>query len=134
MWAGSILSIPAGWQLCNGSAGTPDLRNRFIVGAGQDGDNHMAGINGVGTGYYSPGNIGGQDLHQLSIAEMPSHNHPGGGPPPSGIYGYTGMQGGTNGWADHVNASGVTSIGNAGGDLPHENRPPYYALAYIMKL
>jgi hypothetical protein len=34
MWSGSIASIPAGWALCNGSNGTPDLRDRFVVGAG----------------------------------------------------------------------------------------------------
>lgn len=34
MWSGSIVSIPAGWFLCDGTNGTPDLRNRFIVGAG----------------------------------------------------------------------------------------------------
>jgi hypothetical protein len=34
MWSGSIASIPSGWVLCNGSNSTPDLRNRFIVGAG----------------------------------------------------------------------------------------------------
>jgi hypothetical protein len=33
MWSGSFASIPAGWKLCDGSSGTPDLRNRFIVGA-----------------------------------------------------------------------------------------------------
>jgi len=34
LWSGSIGSIPAGWYLCNGNNGTPDLRDRFIVGAG----------------------------------------------------------------------------------------------------
>ena len=34
MWSGSIVSIPAGWYLCNGANGTPDLRDKFVVGAG----------------------------------------------------------------------------------------------------
>ena len=34
MWSGSVASIPSGWLLCDGTNGTPDLRNRFIVGAG----------------------------------------------------------------------------------------------------
>ena len=34
MWSGSIASIPTGWLICDGTNGTPDLRNRFIVGAG----------------------------------------------------------------------------------------------------
>jgi hypothetical protein len=36
MWSGTIATIPSGWLLCNGSSGTPDLRNRFIIGAFQD--------------------------------------------------------------------------------------------------
>ena len=34
MWSGSIGAIPVGYYLCNGSNGTPDLRDRFVVGAG----------------------------------------------------------------------------------------------------
>jgi hypothetical protein len=34
LWSGSIAAIPATWQLCNGTNGTPDLRDRFVVGAG----------------------------------------------------------------------------------------------------
>jgi len=34
MWSGSIGSIPAGYVICNGSNGTPDLRDSFIVGSG----------------------------------------------------------------------------------------------------
>jgi hypothetical protein len=36
MWSGTIATIPSGWLLCNGSSGTPDLRNRFVIGAFQD--------------------------------------------------------------------------------------------------
>jgi hypothetical protein len=36
MWSGTIATIPSGWALCNGSGGTPDLRDRFIVGASVD--------------------------------------------------------------------------------------------------
>jgi len=34
LWSGSVADIPAGWQLCNGTNSTPDLRNRFVIGAG----------------------------------------------------------------------------------------------------
>lgn len=34
IWAGAIVDIPAGWALCNGAGGTPDLRNKFVIGAG----------------------------------------------------------------------------------------------------
>ena len=69
MWSGSIASIPKGWTLCDGetktdrtgtSVTTPDLRNRFIVGAGNT---------------YTPGNTGGSDSVTLTEAQMPSHNH-----------------------------------------------------------
>lgn len=60
MWSGSINDIPVGWALCDGSNGTPDLRDRFIVGAG---------------GEYSPGNTGGAKSVTLTVAQMPQHNH-----------------------------------------------------------
>jgi microcystin-dependent protein len=60
MWSGALASIPQGWALCNGANGTPDLRNRFIVGAGST---------------YSVGNTGGTDSVTLTAAQMPTHNH-----------------------------------------------------------
>jgi hypothetical protein len=48
MWSGSIAIIPSGWALCNGSNGTPDLRDRFIVGARQD-DSGVAKTNVTGS-------------------------------------------------------------------------------------
>ena len=60
MWSGDINAIPNGWQLCDGTKGTPDLRNRFIVGAGSG---------------YNPGATGGADRVALTIAEMPAHKH-----------------------------------------------------------
>lgn len=60
MWSGAANAIPSGWLLCNGSNGTPDLRNRFIVGAGSS---------------YSVGNTGGSDSVTLTSAQMPSHTH-----------------------------------------------------------
>ncbi|SEO82806.1 hypothetical protein [Propionispora vibrioides] len=130
MWFGSISTIPVNWNLCDGSNGTPDLRNRFVVGAGQEGGIHTAGVNGPGSGYYSPGSIGGEDTHKLTIDEMPSHNH--------SIHGYGGVSFKGSG-GDIVPSSGgsytwTDGIYNTGSDQSHENRPPYYALAYIMKL
>lgn len=34
LWAGAIEDIPAGWGLCDGTGDRPDLRDRFIIGAG----------------------------------------------------------------------------------------------------
>lgn len=69
MWSGSSANIPAGWRICDGGGGTPDLRDRFIVGAGAS---------------YSPGNTGGTTSHNhsisvggtaLNIAQLPAHSH-----------------------------------------------------------
>ena len=60
MWSGSIASIPAGWVLCNGSNGTPDLRGQFIMGAG---------------GSYAPGYTGGAASVSLLTANLPAHSH-----------------------------------------------------------
>ncbi|MDF1498571.1 MAG: hypothetical protein P1P85_04445 [Patescibacteria group bacterium] len=110
MWYGSIASIPAGWQLCNGSGGTPDLRARFIRGA-------PAG--------FDPGTTGGSDTHTLNVNEMPSHNHD----TPrivicSRDYPYSMT----------ACLSGITTTGNRGGDQPHNNMPAYYEVAFICKI
>jgi microcystin-dependent protein len=60
MWNSTAASIPAGWQLCNGSNGTPDLRGQFVVGAG---------------GSYTPGDTGGATSVTLSANAMPIHAH-----------------------------------------------------------
>jgi len=134
MWSGSNSSIPSGFVLCNGSNGTPDLRNRFIVGSGST---------------YSTGATGGADSVTLSISQMPSHNHSASSsvsdPGHSHSFkGATGSSGSGTSSRDSVpetqqtgsSTTGIsvsTSIGNTGGGGSHENRPPYYALAYIMK-
>jgi hypothetical protein len=60
MWSGSIGSIPSGWSLCDGTNGTPDLRDRFVVGAG---------------GSYAVDATGGADSVTLTENQIPSHNH-----------------------------------------------------------
>ncbi len=146
MWSGSIANIPDGWALCNGSDGTPDLRDRFIVGAGST---------------YAVDDTGGEASHTLTEAELPSHSHS--VDPPSTSTSTVGSHSHTKGFskgAEHWVAAGgdhlttlddTTSTGSAGShshsvnigsfssgttgsDSAHENRPPYYALAYIMKL
>jgi len=116
MWSGSITSIPSGWALCNGANGTPDLRDRFIVGAGTS---------------YNPGNTGGANSVTLSVEQMPTHNH--------AVYHHAGWQGpGANtqgaGGGDNQTLVIAGTTSSSGSSQPHENRPPYYALAYIMKL
>lgn len=63
IWTGT--SIPSGWALCDGNNGTPDLTNRFVRGA--DGDT---------TGNAIKGQAGGNNSHLITVANLPSHNHP----------------------------------------------------------
>ena len=140
-WAGSILSIPANWHLCDGSNGTPDLRDKFVVGAGLD---------------YAVGVTGGEAAHILTNSEAPAlahthgindngHNHPftviaqnsdsnGSGAITGGINNSSndGTYSGTTG----TDATGISvqNSGAIGGGVAHNNLPPYYALAKIMRI
>ena len=60
MWYGNIANIPAGWRLCDGTNGSRDLRNRFIVGAGLS---------------YPVGSTGGSDASTLNTNHLPPHTH-----------------------------------------------------------
>ena len=151
MWSGTIAGISSltGWALCNGSNGTPDLRNRFIVGAhsgGGTGITTSAGPefnvdNGILTDNYIPGNFGGKTAHNLSIAELASHTHtlvPNLEVPQNSASGMTVQaqifQGDVGNKRTHTiieNPSPIVTT--VGGSKYHENRPPYYALAFIMR-
>jgi microcystin-dependent protein len=137
MWSGSIVSIPAGWLICDGTSATPDLRDRFVVGAGST---------------YAVDATGGAATVALSTAQMPAHTHTFSATTnTTGAHthtvnksdagsGTTTAEGGST--ADSTFNSG--SAGNhahtvsgttasQGSGSAHENLPPYYALAYIMK-
>jgi len=124
MWSGTIATIPSGWALCDGTNGTPDLRDRFIVGARQD-DSGVAKTNVKGTLLQT----GGEHQHTLTTGEMPSHSHDIPRRSPT-----------VGSWRtfdspDELNI-GIwgNPTGSTGGDQPHENTPPFYALAFIIKL
>ena len=123
MWHGTIATIPRGWALCNGQNGTPDLRNRFIVGAEAD-SNGTAMTSVKGT----PMQTGGQHQVTLSVDEMPKHTH-------SGTVSIAGKAGDANAHDyDPHRVWPAGGSGSAGGSQPHENCPPFYALAFIMRL
>ncbi len=115
IWSGAANAIPSGFVLCNGSNSTPDLRDRFVVGA---------------QNAYSVGATGGADSVTLTVSQIPSHNH-------SVTFPITAPQGGipsNNSFGCNHNSSGMTRTSSSvGGGGSHENRPPYYALCYVMK-
>lgn len=126
-WSGSIASIPSGWALCDGNNGTPDLRNRFIVGAGD-----TYSVDGTG-GSTSHDHGGSTADHTLTVDEIPSHTHT--------EVRNGGTQAGGSGGGNVLNDPTTTDTGSTGGDGAHshdissaDHLPPYYALAYIMKL
>jgi len=144
MWSGSIATIPSGWSICDGTNGTPDLRNRFIIGAGSS---------------YAVAATGGTTTKTLAIANMPAHTHTGttasaGSHNHDHVYAHTGY---TNNMWHYATTSAVATgadnptLGNGaigyagnhthtfttastGSGAAFDITPPYYALAYIMKL
>jgi hypothetical protein len=140
LWSGSVASIPTGWVLCNGSNSTPDLRNRFVVGAGST---------------YAVGGTGGSadaitvsHTHTITTTVNSDSNLDGSFPTASLQTNYSGAftQGSDisgNGTAaatnrivnfegthSHTASSTASTTGSSG---TNANLPPYYALCYIMK-
>jgi len=137
LWSGATDAIPTGWVLCNGSNSTPDLRNRFVVGAGDT---------------YSVNATGGS-----ADATLVSHTHSATSsvsdsghfhnvlPTLSGAFSNNGafIQTATTGTPSQsgvgntdTKTTGIsvsTSLSTAGSSATNANLPPYYALAYIMK-
>ena len=148
LWAGAISSLPAKWALCDGSLGTPDLRDRFVVGAGLSYSQDDTGGSDTQTT-----NSSGPHTHTLTIAghalteaEMPAHTHDDADITnyQSGGTGRGNLDGGgatdiltqqlasTGGGATHTHTGSTAD--SAGSEHTHtlDNRPKYYALAYIM--
>ncbi len=125
MWSGPITTIPEGWKLCDGLNGTPDLRSRFVVGAALKNSTLASGLT---VKEFTPeGTKGGLEKVQLSIDEMPSHTH---------TYRADGsaLVGLSHEWERNGGSHQNGQTTHTGGSQPHENMPPYYALAYIMKV
>lgn len=160
MWSGLIADIPTGWHLCDGTNSTPDLRNSFVVGAGDE---------------YTKGDTGGAKTTNLTSGQLPSHTHTFSATSgtTTGLDGQfqgiddnntsyklrIGLANGVFSTSNHTgpyissetkvqnstypsrvnfngnnhthSVSGTTASVGDGDDI--ENRPPYYALAYIMK-
>ena len=163
LWSGSVASIPANWALCDGTSGTPNLVDRFVVGAGST---------------YAVAATGGASTVTLDATQIPAHTHDVSGTSGSdGSHSHTGSTN-TTGAHTHTVTMGISNEGGTatvdksfptvtenyttssagdhshtlttdtasahthtfsatstsiGGGLSHENLPPYYALAYIMR-
>ena len=128
IWSGSAAAIPSGWYLCNGSNSTPDLRNRFVVGAGST---YAVGATGGSADAITVSHTHSvtDSGHQHTVT-MGSINPFGTGSSGSrGSYGTT--SNGTRDLSESAN-TGI-SIQSTGSSGTNANLPPYYALCYIMK-
>jgi len=129
MWSGSIGSIPSGWYLCDGSNGTPNLTDRFIVGAGST---------------YAVNATGGATSVTLNTNNLPAHTHaatvtdPGHFHSVNSLTSGSGVGGGAN-FTNTSTSSGTATTGitvtnaSTGSGTSFNILPTYYALAYIQK-
>ncbi len=134
IWAGTIATIPNGWALCDGLLGRPNLLDKFV--------------RGVNTNITNPGITGGVVTVLLTEAQMASHKHT----PTGGAHDHT-IPKGTGFGTTGVNSASVIAnngldlgdqtppilvgsgfTGNTGGNSPHDNIPPFFEVAYIIKL
>lgn len=134
MWSGTVATIPSGWLLCNGSNGTPDLRNRFIIGAHSD-DAGVAKTTITGSATQTGGSKDAIVVSHTHSITDPGHIHT------SLSYGSASSGAGANGivsqgtgtsYSSLSSTTGIT-IDSTGSSGTNANLVPYYALAYIMK-
>ena len=156
LWSGSTGSVPSGWRICDGGGGTPDLRSKFVIGAGSSyavnatGGNanatlvshsHTAstsvatktGLNGTLTLLNRGGSSGAQSLMRarsgsVTIATSGQGNFG------TGWEGEGGSNSSKATFALNHNHTASTSVNSSGTSGTNANLPPYYALAYIMRL
>lgn len=187
LWNGNIVkdgnnvlvNPSGGWALCDGGSGTwngqnfstPDLRARFIVGAGENLSSNNDSIPDNPKNY-TKGATAGINYHKLTISELPQHNHDSGGSSAAAATISTDTSGGAHNhsspsqFVTNVSRTGGGQFGSGenlslqigrggvsiranqgshshtisftlygtGGETAHENRPPFYALYYIIKL
>ena len=133
LWYGDTTNVPGGWVLCNGSNSTPDLRDRFVIGAGNN---------------FTAGSTGGNNSLTLTEANLPSHRH----------FVVSNSFGGQNRTGSNVSANNQVAKGTGAGNIFEtynlastgsnasagrsssvgsgtaiDNKPLYHALCYIMK-
>lgn len=158
MWSGSDAEVPTGWALCTGQKvngrSTPDLRGRFVLGTGT----------GKGLTERKIDQTGGEESHVLTVAELPAHTHLVDPPPATtasggshthtyysgagstagiksgsfnaGEIGYQKMSNTTTENGSHAHSVDLPAFNSAtrGGGQGHNNLPPFYVLAFIMRV
>ena len=113
--------IPDGWVLCDGNNGTPNLVDRFPVGAG-------------GEGNYQLLETGGADKVQLTTDQIPPHTHTYTTASQRNFHYWWASWGASDWWQNSTGGSCKNgSTDSAGGNQPNENRPPYRAVCFIMR-
>lgn len=144
MWSGATNAIPTGWALCNGQDGTPDLRDRFVIGAGST---YGVGAKGGSKDAVVVAHTHTQAEHSHTATTNSTGAHTHTVPFVSGTTGTARISGtASNGDTKTVTtssagahshtvtvANATPAINSTGVDGADKNLPPYYALAYIMK-
>ena len=144
MWRSTVATIPGGYVLCDGLNATPDLRDRFLVGAG---------------GNYDPGDLGGYNTvtsastsltiggHALTAGEIAKHDHGtipdwySSGMDVSDSHSYVGgideasgaLQTDDSTTNDAGSGASHTHSGSFAGTANQDRRPPFHALCFVMK-
>ncbi len=144
MWSGNVNNVPTGWILCDGNGGTqingltiPDLRGRFVVGfSASSSTTPTINSNKNTENYGRIHNKGGQRNVALSSSEIPAHRHKmqltSGAFFPTQTRNPGGSGEGHRRTMDEALDNNAFTDNNTGGGQSHENRPPYYVLAFIM--
>jgi hypothetical protein len=141
MWSGTIATIPSGWLLCNGSSGTPDLRNRFVIGAFQD-TTGVAYTTITGSDTQTGGSkdaITVSHTHTATSTVTDSGHAHTFSSVLSDTIGGSGSQPGYRGSGTTTTSTATTGItvattnASTGSSGTNANLVPYFALAYIMK-
>jgi microcystin-dependent protein len=164
IWSGTKADVPTGWGLCNGSSGTPDLRGRFVRMYSDDLDaTNFSRLRQISNIPYSEEyagvsrtskiraifphkirEIGGTDLQVSDVKEIPRHRHDIDWGDKASKWGWTGVNFRTGdgrniilnnrGNTPRLSESYGVKINPIGNTAPQNNQPPYYVLAFIMKL
>jgi microcystin-dependent protein len=122
LWKGAVPDIPALWHLCDGDAGTPDLRNSFVLGAGSS---YNPDDNGGALTHFHAVNCG---LHKHNVT-LANHTHNLVSAPPLALQVGTNLAVTTSASKSAVTENNV----DVGGATDYKSHmPPYYALCYIM--